>query len=59
MIDKSKNKEIDSTIEEPNTVVCACCGKLFEPKSHYFVYFGIIIFVCNEPCSFSDFIQSQ
>jgi len=50
---KSKNKYT------PNSVVCICCGKLFEQKSYYFVYFGIIIFICNNPCSFSDFIQSQ
>ena len=40
---------IKSENNEPSSVVCACCGKLFTPKSHYFVYFGIVIFVCNYP----------
>lgn len=27
---------IKSENYESNSVVCTCCGKLFEPKSHYF-----------------------
>jgi hypothetical protein len=56
MISQSKNK--DQEKKESHTVLCACCGSLFEPKIRYFVYFGTIIFVCGEPCTFSDFIQS-
>lgn len=40
-------------------VICSCCGKLFKSNGSYFIWNGIAIYVCREPCSFPDFVESQ
>ena len=55
LLDNTNPSEIKTT----NTLNCAYCGKTFRPKSHYFIWFGIAIYVCEEPCTYKDFISSQ
>ncbi len=40
---------------------CSLCGNKMESdiKTLFIVWYGTQIFVCNDPCSFHDFIKSQ
>ena len=59
MSEKSLDNSNFIDLEEVHTVNCSCCGKIFSPKSYYFIWFGTAIHVCEDPCTYRDFVSSQ
>ncbi len=44
-----------------NLINCSLCGSQFEQtdKTLYIIWYGTQIVVCNQPCTFYDFMKSQ